>query len=325
MASCLIIGGSGYIGTHLAKHLLSHNKFSHIYIADLKPSSLQGNPSITFFQLDVRQPIPKDLLPENPEWIFNLAAICREPGYEAHEYFETNLAGARHVCDYAEVIECNNIFFTSSMAIYGPTKGATEETAVPCPATPYGASKLAAEFIHEGWKRGKIGRRLLIVRPGVIYGPGDVGNILRMIRAIQKGYFAIPGSASVYKSYGYIYGLLESFTFMMEKKTDFAKYNYVEYPCEPIGYIVKKTKKFLGSSAPVLTVPMWVLVPLSHIVQCILGSKNPIHPVRVKKVGTSTHLVPKVLLDTGFRFNYNYLGSLEHWSRIAPEDFKLKT
>ena len=46
---------------------------------------------------DVRRPIPTDLTPEAPAWIFNLAAVHREPGHEAIEYFDTNLAGAREV------------------------------------------------------------------------------------------------------------------------------------------------------------------------------------------------------------------------------------
>lgn len=158
----------------------------------------------------MRQPIPVDLTPEPPAWIFNLAAVHREPGHEASEYFETNLAGARNVTAYAAAVGCPNLYFTSSIAVYGPTEGPTDETAPICPVSPYGGSKYPAELIHEQWQQAAPGRRLVICRPGVIYGPGDPGNILRMIRAIKRGYFAYPGSPDIHKSYGYIEGLLDS-------------------------------------------------------------------------------------------------------------------
>ena len=121
---------------------------------------------------DVREPIPPTLISERPTWIFNLAAVHREPGHEAHEYFDTNLAGARNVCAYAEAVGCENIYFTSSISVYGPTEGPTAEDARICPTTAYWGSKYPAELIHEAWLAGDPGRRLVVCRPGVVYGPG---------------------------------------------------------------------------------------------------------------------------------------------------------
>jgi hypothetical protein len=54
-------------------------------------------------------------------------------------------------------------------------------------------------LIHEAWLAGDPTRRLVICRSGVIFGPGDPGNILRMIKAIKRGYFAYPGSPGVFE------------------------------------------------------------------------------------------------------------------------------
>ena len=321
MAACVIFGGAGYIGSHLARHLQSTDQFDRVHLADIKrPARAMENVSATI--TDVRQRIPPTLISERPTWIFNLAAVHREPGHEAREYFLTNLAGARNVCAYADAVGCKNIYFTSSISVYGPTEGPTEEDARICPVTPYGGSKYPAELIHEIWLAGGTGRRLAICRPGVVYGPGDPGNILRMIRAIRRGYFAYPGSPDIRKSYAYIYGLLESIDFIMRRDDRLIVYNYVESPTEPLGELVRQTKSFLGSSAPVFRVPLAILSPAAVLAQTFLGANNPLHPVRVKKAAMSTHIIPRTLQEMGFEFHYPFLKSLEHWRSIAPQDFE---
>ncbi len=322
MSACVIFGGAGYIGTHLATHLLSTGQFSRIHIADLnRPARVMEN--MTASITDVREPITPTLIEEQPTWVFNLAAIHREPGHEAYEYFDTNLAGARNVCAYADAVGCKNIYFTSSISVYGPTKGPTSETARICPTSPYGGSKYPAELIHEMWLAGGPSRRLVVCRPGVVYGPGDPGNMLRMIKAIRRGYFAYPGSPHVCKSYAYIYGLLESIDFVMTREERLIVYNYVESPTEPLGELVRQTKTLLGSHAPVLRVPLALLSPAAALSQLVMpGASNPIHPVRVRKAGMSTHIVPDVLRQMGFEFRYPFLKSLQHWKSIAPHDFE---
>jgi len=323
MTSCVIFGGSGYIGTHLTEHFLKTGRFDHVHIADIRPTSLEGRQGVSYSNTDVRLPIGNDIIPTKPEWIFNLAAIHREPGHEPHEYYTTNIPGAYNVCEYAERIGCDNIYFSSSISVYGPTVKATDENSPLTPKTPYGGSKFGAEWIHKAWQKRGAGRRLLISRPGVIYGPGDPGNILRMINAIRKGYFAYPGSSKIFKSYGYIYGLIDSVDFVLDSGEDCIIHNYVENPTEPLGELVKAIKRHLNTGAVVLPLPQALLMPAAKIIQRILGARNPVHPVRVKKAATPTHIVPGKLAEMGFKFKYSFAESLKHWQMIRPEDFGL--
>lgn len=321
MKRCVIFGGAGYIGTRLTRHFLDTGRFDHIHLADIKPSPLDGTKGVTCSHTDVREPVPPDLLPERPEWIFNLAAIHREPGHEPHEYYTTNVPGAYNICTYAEMTGCENIHFTSSISVYGPTNGPTPENSPLLPKTPYGGSKYGAEAIHRSWKSRHPNSRLIISRPGVIYGPGDPGNILRMINAIRKGYFAFPGSPGIYKSYGYIYGLLNSVDFTMDSGRDFLTYNYVENPTEPMGELVDIIKRHLNTRAVVLPLPLSLLLPIASLIQKFMGITNPIHPVRVRKAATPTHIIPQALIDMNFDFKYTFEKSLKHWEEISPEDF----
>ena len=319
MSTCLILGGTGYIGFNWARRLAAKKRFDRIIVGDIRQPSKPLPAGVEFVQCDVRKPIEIPGL--NPEWIFNFAAVHREPGHEREEYFDTNLAGAKNTCAFAEQTGCKNILFTSSIATYGVFDEPKSETSLPYPNSPYGISKLCAELIHKGWRRADETRRLYICRPGVIYGPGDPGNILRMIRAIRKGYFVFPGSKELRKSYGYIEGLLDSFEFVMTREETQLIYNYVERETESLGTLVKTVQSHLGKKTPTLTAPLPLLVGVSRLAQVVTGGRSPIHPVRVRKTASSTHVLPETLLKIGFNFRYNFATSLQDWSAKSPEDF----
>jgi GlcNAc-P-P-Und epimerase len=319
--TCVIFGGAGYVGCNWAARLAEKKTCQRIVLADLRPPAGALPESIEFVPCDVRKPISPQLPELHPDWIFNFAAVHREPGHVRQEYFDANLPGARNICAYAEQVACKNILFTSSISVYGPTDGPTSETSPLYPSSPYGISKLCSELIHEIWQQRGEDRRLRICRPGVIYGPGDPGNILRMIRAVKKGYFVFPGSHDLRKSYAYIEGLLDSFEFMMARTEGQLTYNYVERETEPLGELVQMVQKHLGKKIPTVTAPMPLLQAAAMIMQIVTNGRSPVHPVRVRKVAMSTHIVPQKLKDLDFKFSFDFQTSLQDWAKKAPQDF----
>ena len=79
--------------------------------------------------------------------------------------------------------------------------------------------------------------------------------------------------------------------------------------------------RFIGRRAPTVTIPLPMLVIAAGCVQVVTGGKSAVHPDRVRKVATSTHIVPKFLMESGFRFRYGFEESLKHWASLAPDDF----
>lgn len=319
--SAIIFGGTGYIGIRLALHLRDRG-WDRVLLADIK-APIDPLPSgIEYAACDVRQCIQEQIGERRADWLFNFAAVHREPGHAFREYFDTNLPGARNVCGYADLVGSKNILFTSSIAVYGEVTRLTDERVTPYPDSAYGISKLCAELIHEAWQARGPARRLVIVRPGVVYGPGDPGNILRMIRALQKGIFVIPGDGSVRKSYAYIYGLLESVEFMLSRPESYLCYNYVERETESLRDLVGHVSAVLGTRRSGARVPKAILIAIARLMQVMTGGRSPIHPVRVRKAAQSTHIVPAELMRLGFEFRYDFAQSLRHWMSIAPADFK---
>ena len=108
-----IIGGSGFIGSSLARRL-SEQQLNFL-ICDLQKSeSFCDKSSI----LDVRS--IKDLRSKlQGNVAVNLAAIHRDNIPDPDEYYSTNVEGARALCQVCEEKGINKIVFTSSVAVYG--------------------------------------------------------------------------------------------------------------------------------------------------------------------------------------------------------------
>lgn len=322
----IVTGGSGFIGRFLVRDLLAAGGFEAVYNLDIRAPAHPA-PGETHVACDLRSPITADFGPLDPDgtWIYNLAAACREPGFEPREYFDINVGGAEHVTALAERLGVRNIFFTSTMSSYGRMERPTPETAPQYPETPYGVSKTIAERIHRAWLAGDPARRLIICRPGVIFGPGDRENIPRMLKAVRKGYFFFPGSPDIVKGYGYVHGLVESVRFVMARPDrPLIIYNYAERDCQPLGGMVKTMQAFLGTRTFKLRIPQPLLLLASYgflILGKIRGRPYAIHPVRVRKVAFPTNLKPKYLIDHGFTFHFPLEKALEHWRREAPGDF----
>ncbi len=323
----IIFGGSGYIGCNLLRILLNQDLFSKYKVCDIKPlKGFENDSSVSYLPIDVRKPIDINIsgIDTRNSWIFNFAAVHREPGHQYKEYFDTNIPGAENVNDFARKTDIKNLFFTSSIAPYGKSLNKRSEDSSLYPETAYGISKALAEKIHQKWLAEDNSRRLIIARPSVIFGPKDPGNVYRMIKALKKGTFVLPNGGKVIKAYGYVYGLIDSMLFTMNKKDALIIYNYAENPLVPLNEMVDIVKKEFNYKKPTLKLSVNVLAIIAFFLQLvskITGKKTEIHPVRVKKAGFPTNIDPKYLRDQNFEFKYDFKHALTHWKSVSPEDF----
>lgn len=335
----VFFGGAGFIGSHFARYLVTSGMTEHVYLVDLNPPNLAIWPPalrqayddgcVTFVPYDVRQPLLPADLPDHVDLIANFAAVHREPGHQPHEYFETNLLGAEHVCAWAERVKCPWIVFTSSIAPYGPTEERKDEKSVPMPVSPYGSSKLAAEKMHLAWQRGGAERRLTIVRPGVVFGPGEGGNVTRLIRAVLGRYFFYMGNRRTRKAGGYVKELCCALIWMMERqleyKEDVALFNFTMNPAPAVEEYVETICRVAGVRRIIPALPYRLLLGASYPIEALcrpLGIQQPISPVRIRKLVHSNNIVPKVLRDAGYEYRYTLESAFADWRQERPEDWR---
>lgn len=327
----VIFGGAGFIGSHLAKILLQDEAVAEVVIADLKslrPEFDLNDDRVKHVFLDVRDRDAFSRLDIRPSVIFNFAAVHREPGHELAEYYETNLPGADNVCAWAEQVGCNNIIFTSSIAPYGPTEQPKTEDSIPTPNSAYGGSKLAAEKIHLGWQRGGAGRKLVIVRPGVVFGPGEGGNVTRLVQATLRRYFLYMGNRQTRKAGGYVKELVNTMFWALDKipgQGGKFLYNFTMSKAPTVEEYVDTTCRVAGVKRFVPSVPHTLLLAVSYVIDAIarpLGIKQPISPVRIRKLVRSTNIEPGVLRKEGYQYKYSLETAMQDWCRDRPDEWR---
>lgn len=128
---------------------------------------------------------------ERPQAVFHLAArthaLAETPG-ERETYFKTNVEGMKELLGALEGAGEVRVVFASSVKACGeetPASG-VDELAPSRPTTPYGESKLAAE---RALLSSEFGREAVVLRLAMVYGSGQKGNLVEMIRSVAKDRF----------------------------------------------------------------------------------------------------------------------------------------
>lgn len=339
MSCAVLFGGSGFIGCFFADYVLSKKLFSKIYLYDLESHKEKRfsfrcelldkyGAAVEFVRGDVRDPIVWEPL-ETVGFIANFAAVHREPGHEDWEYFKTNIYGAENVTDWAEVVGCNNIAFTSSISPYGIGENIKDEASLPVPVSAYGSSKLVAEKIHAVWQARDIARRnLVIVRPGVVFGPGEGGNVTRLVKAVCKSYFVYMANRETRKAGIYVKELCNAIwwihQFQLEQRKSVILFNGSMNPGPSISEYVAAVCKVAKVRRFVPSVPYFLLLAVCYAIDLVakpFGISHPFSPVRIRKLVRSNNVSPSVLVNSGYRYLYTLETAMLDWKQSCPEDW----
>ncbi len=326
MAQAIVTGGSGFIGGHLLQHLLQGEQFDTIINLDYKAPSLQTSEGrrLHFVKADVRESIDpkpfKELGCGEETVIFNLAAICKIPGYPTIDYFQTNIRGAETVAELADALGCSTMIFMSSIAPYGGSEELKTEESVPQPDNAYGSSKLVAEYIHRCWQEKKPDqRRLVILRPGIVFGKNEQANFSRLYNSLKKGFFVYPGRKDSRKACVYVKDVARACSYFAGRSTNYALYNLV-YPQPPsIETICRSISTQTDAGSARFTMPGSLLKGAAHMIKAaskVSGKDfSGIHPDRVKKVMVSTNISGKKLEASSFDLQYSLDDGIKEWYR----------
>mgnify|MGYP000798479936 CR=1 FL=1 len=314
----IIFGGSGFIGTHLIHLLKQKYPEANIYDLDIVmpgeegvvPGVVEKNEGVVYERIDVRKTIEYEMETTSDDVVFNLAAIHRTPGHEDIEYFETNIRGAENVTKWCEGHGIKKVVFTSSIAPYGAAEELKKEDTLPTPNTPYGISKLVAEKIHEKWKEKNKGQ-LIIVRPGIVYGKGEHGNMTRLYAGINKHYFFYTRKDTI-KACIYVKELVSFFIWALENNKE-GIWNCTFEPAYNIEQICEAMKSATGMKRFIPSVPGKLLLIVASIIGPFGGKVVGIHPARVKKLMISTNICGEKLRESGYTFHWTLEESFADW------------
>lgn len=280
-----VIGGSGFVGTSLCQ--LLKDKQKNFEIIDLKISKKFPNNCKIGDVRDIdslRRLISGQIL-------INLAAIHKDDIRDKADYQKTNIIGAQNVAKVCEEKGIKKIIFTSSVAVYGFAESGTDETGLIQPFNEYGRTKFEAEEIMRSWNEDE-NNSLIIVRPTVIFGEGNRGNVYNLFNQIASGKFVMIGNGKNYKSMAYIRNVVEFLNVCIETNQKYGIYNYVDIPDlsmnELVSIVQKRLKNKLGVG---IRIPYWIGITIGYVADVfslLTGRSLLISSIRVKKFISST-------------------------------------
>jgi nucleoside-diphosphate-sugar epimerase len=323
-----LFGGVGFIGQHFARSVLAGSSGAVVYLLDIRDPRRVGwkagldefaeDDRLRYIPCDVRNSIQLAAGPQAGDVILNLAAIHREPGHRPEEYFATNLQGAENVCQLAEDCGCEEIVFTSSISVYGEHYAEADEDAVPDPKTPYGQSKLQAEAIHTRWAE-RTGGKLSIIRPGVVFGPGEGGNVSRLVKESLRRKRAIMLQPDLAKAGIYIdelIAVIHWLRFQTETRGNPLLVNGVSEDLLHFNDFGKALQEMLHFERAPLTIPinaLTVALKFASPLKYLVSASSKLHPERLIKLTRPNAIRSKRLWEWGYPFTWSLERALADW------------
>lgn len=303
MKNVLFIGGSGFVGTRLIE--ITKKEFN---ISNFDKQQSVFYPEITSIG-DVRDPDSLDKAMKDKEMVVLLAAEHRDDVSPTSLYYDVNVQGAKNVLDAMDKNGVKKIIFTSSVAVYGLNKKNPDESHPAEPFNHYGRSKWQAEEILRDWNRKDMkNRSLIIIRPTVIFGERNRGNVYNLLKQISSGRFLMVGKGTNKKSMAYIGNIVAFIKFHLgNMEPGYKVFNYVDKPDFNMNELVAQVEKSLDKKIPSTHYPYWLGMLGGYgfdVLSKLTGKKFTISSVRVKKFCATTQFDAAKVHNSGFKAPY---------------------
>lgn len=295
-----VIGGSGFIGTRFVQRLKYKDSIK-ICIFDKRPSAafdeLTSLGDVTSVD-QLRKSIAVGSI------IVNLAAEHRDDVRPLRLYYDVNVTGAKNICLVAREKGVRTIIFTSSVAVYGFAPIGTDESGRIAPFNDYGRTKFEAEQVFKAWQaEAPDERTLVIIRPTVVFGEKNRGNVYNLFRQIASGKFIMVGNGQNRKSMAYVENLAAFIEYSIGFKAGVHVYNFIDKPDYTMKGLVEGVCRIIGRHTNnSVKVPYALGVALGKgfdLAARLTGKNFAISSIRVKKF-CSDSVYGTAIGDTGF-------------------------
>ena len=302
-----IIGGSGFVGSKLISILGKTNC-----------KNLDKNQSPFYSEITILGDIRKKTeinITESCSAIVLLAAEHRDDVSPNSLYYDVNVQGTKNVLQAMDKAGVKRLIFTSSVAIYGLNKKNPDETHKQDPFNHYGKSKWQAEQVIKEWyENNPKGKSVTIIRPTVIFGERNRGNVYNLLKRIGSGKFMMIGKGENKKSMAYVANIVALIKDRLDKRElGFHVFNYADKPDFSMTELVSVIENKMNISVPKSKIPYWLGMLGGFgfdFISLITGKKFSISSVRVKKFCATTQF-NATKVHSGFNAPYSLKEGLD--------------
>lgn len=316
-----IIGGSGFVGSFLIKSLQEGMVTNY----DKNPSPFYEN--ITTLGNVLEKQLLNEFL-KGKSSVVLLAAEHRDDVSPSSLYYDVNVQGTRNVLEAMDKQGIKKLVFTSSVAIYGLNKQNPDEDHPEDPFNDYGKSKWQAEQVIKDWyQKSPKGKSVTIIRPTVIFGERNRGNVYNLFSQIASKKFLVIGTGNNKKSMAYVGNVVAFIKDRMEKmESGFQVFNYVDKPDFTMNELVAAIEEKINIRLPKFKVPYLLGLVGGYgfdLLALFTGKKLRLSSVRIKKFCATTQFdSTKVhqIFEAPFTLKEGLEKTLEHEFLFPKED-----
>lgn len=270
----LITGVHGFVGSNLVKALRVENT---IYGLDIVAPQKEGVVK-TYSWNDLEQ----GNIPE-VDAIIHLAGKAHDTKNQskAQVYFDINTGLTQKIYDYfLESSAKKFIFFSSVKAAADQVVGdILTEDITPSPRGPYGESKIKAEeYIQSKWP---VDKSVYILRPCMIHGPGNKGNLNLLYQVVSKGIPWPLGAFENRRTFTSIGNLCVVINGLLVKPIESGIYHIADDEALSTNELIEVICTALGKKAHIWYIPKSLMNGVARIGGWL---HLPLNPLRMQKL-----------------------------------------
>ena len=272
----LIVGGSGFIGSRLATVLSERGHSVRIF-----DKSTPESPGVSFVAGDVRDRSRLVAAVEGMDSVFHLAAVHTDDVRASQLYYDVNVGGMRNLLAACTQARVTKIIFSSTVACYGLNNKNPDENAPLVPFNHYARSKLQAEELLLEWANTP-GNTAIIVRPSVVFGERNRGNVYNLLRQIHRRCFAMVGGGENRKSMAYVGNFAEFLAWSHDNVAQTDIFNYADQPDLTMRELVETARALMGIRGRAVRIPYGLALCLGST--CDLLSRISARPLPFSRI-----------------------------------------
>lgn len=297
----VITGSSGFIGRRLSSYL-ENLGYSGLAVSRRPNQNLPNN-----WNSASREDFITNKTKLQCRIVIHLEAkhhVIRSDSAAAAEFVQVNVEGTQTILDAAERAGCTGFIYFSSIKAVEPKSNFVTEHGLGPGNTQYGRSKWEAEKLVEKWVAIDPNRWALILRPAVVYGPGNTANIYSMVDAIARRRFPLVNAGVNVKSVVSLENICAAVAFLLSRRhTGVEVFNVTD----PLPVTVKAISGYmadaLGVPRPSRTLPLSAAKTIASIGDLLDGIGFPYWPLNTNRLAGLTedcYFSPTKLLEAGY-------------------------
>ena len=280
----LVTGANGYVGQAVVDLLVQMNVPVRAMVRDRAKGKALERPGVELVVADLQDKESLRRAVQGVYGIFHIGAIFRQAGLPESDFFDINAEGTRRLFDVAIEAGVKRIIHCSTGGVLGHVHTPPGNENSPYnPGDMYQRSKLEGEKIAmEYYRSGKMGG--VVIRPAMIYGPGDTRN-LKLFKMIARKKFFYVGPGKQHVHFVDVRDLARSFILAMEHEEQNAQiYHIPGERAVPLTDMVNFVADYLAVPRPWLHLPVkpiQLVGTLCEVICTPLRIQPPIYRRRV--------------------------------------------